>query len=140
MTKFEVKSREEVRKYRMDEAIKKVENDERLRSTVFSQRLSESLRDRPVGFRTIIAKAIKSANSTITSWEYFTPRNFEKLAKLCKALDLDANYLLGLTEEKKTLSEMKDLYDIKDYCEHCGCNELLCGEGGVGCTSARANQ
>lgn len=138
MTKFEVKDRSIISKKKIDQAIEKVESDEHLARGEFSKRLNRELKNSPRGTRNAVSKAMESANSTITSWECFTPKNFEKLAKLCKALDLDANYLLGLREEKKTLSEA--LEEIKDHCEHCGTNEFLCGEGGPGCTSARANQ
>lgn len=138
MTKKEIPGRKIIQEKRMDEAITKVEKQLLKGSGVFSERLNEHMNLEHSPQRQSLAKAMKSANSTVTSWEVYTPQNFHKLRELCKFLDLDANYLLGLSGEKKTLTEV--LTNIKDYCEHCGCNELLCGEGGPGCTSARANQ
>jgi len=118
---------------KMDDAVKKVNDKLILRNSKFSNRLSQELQGYEYGKRSEVAKAIKSAPSTVTSWETFTPKNFIKLRDLCKALDLDANYLLGLSDERKSLYEVNNLGSIS--CPYCGTTELLCGHNGVGCTS-----
>ncbi|QDP57274.1 MAG: hypothetical protein Unbinned1322contig1000_18 [Prokaryotic dsDNA virus sp.] len=136
----EVPGRKVTQKKRMDEAVAKVESDMHEAKGAFAERLNEEMKKGEYGCRRKLARAMKSANSTVTMWECYTPSNFKKLALLCEHLDLDANYLLGLTDEKKTLGEAIAWDTSVESCKFCGTSELLCGEGGVGCTSAKANQ
>ncbi len=68
-------------------------------SNVIKKRLSEELKIS--GLTTIeIAKRVGVSPEMIT--QYSTTKKLPKLdtfAKICKELDLDANYLLGLTNE-----------------------------------------
>lgn len=65
---------------------------------ILKQRLSEELKNS--GLSTIeIAKRIGVSPEMVT--QYRTTKKLPKLdtfAKLCKELDLDANYILGLTD------------------------------------------
>ena len=137
----EIPDRKAIQKKRIDEAVKKVEAGMIKASGIFSERLHQELSLKHYGARSEAARAMKSAPTTINLWEQVTPTNFHKLRELCKFLDVDSNYLLGLSRTKRTLSEaiMGESPHI-NFCKHCQCSELLCGEGGVGCTSARANQ
>lgn len=69
-----------------------------MENEIIKQRLSEELKNS--GMTTIeIAKRIGVSPEMIT--QYRTTKKLPKLdtfAKLCKELDLDANYLLGLSE------------------------------------------
>ena len=69
-----------------------------MESEIIKQRLSEELKNS--GLTTIeIAKRIGVSPEMIT--QYRTTKKLPKLdtfAKLCKELDLDANYILGITE------------------------------------------
>lgn len=69
-----------------------------MENEIIKERLSEELRNS--GLTTIeIAKRIGVTPEMIT--QYRTTKKLPKLdtfAKLCKELDLDANYILGLTE------------------------------------------
>jgi hypothetical protein len=137
----EVPDRKVTQNKRLDEAVKKVEEGMTKASGVFAERLHQEMNLKHYGARSEAARAMKSACSTVNLWEQFTPQNFHKLRELCKFLDIDANYLLGLSRTRRTLSEaiIGESPNI-NFCKHCQCSELLCGEGGVGCTSARANQ
>lgn len=69
-----------------------------MENEIIKTRLSEELKNS--GLTTIeIAKRIGVSPEMIT--QYRTTKKFPKLdtfAKLCKELDLDANYILGLTK------------------------------------------
>ncbi len=69
-----------------------------MENEIIKQRLSEELKNS--GLTTIqIAKSIGVSPEMIT--QYRTTKKLPKLdtfAKLCKELDLDANYILGLTK------------------------------------------
>ena len=69
-----------------------------MESLIIKERLSEELKNS--GLTTIkIAKRIGVSPEMVT--QYRTTKKLPKLdtfAKLCKELDLDANYILGLTE------------------------------------------
>ena len=69
-----------------------------MENEIIKTRLSEELKNS--GLTTIeIAKRI--GDSPEMSTQYRTTKKFPKLdtfAKLCKELDLDANYILGLTK------------------------------------------
>lgn len=69
-----------------------------MESIIIKERLSEELKNS--GLTTIeIAKKIGVSPEMIT--QYRTTKKLPKLdtfAKLCKELDLDANYILGLSE------------------------------------------
>ena len=69
-----------------------------MENKIIKERLSEELK--ASGLTTIeIAKCIGVSPEMIT--QYRTTKKLPKLdtfAKLCKELDLDANYILGLTE------------------------------------------
>ncbi len=69
-----------------------------MENKIIKERLSEELK--ASGLTTIeIAKRIGVSPEMIT--QYRTTKKLPKLdtfAKLCKELDLDANYILGLTE------------------------------------------
>lgn len=69
-----------------------------MENEIIKQRLSEELKNS--GLTTIeIAKRIGVSPEMIT--QYRTTKKLPKLdtfAKLCKELDLDANYILGLTK------------------------------------------
>lgn len=69
-----------------------------MENVIIKKRLSEELKNS--GLTTIeIAKKIGVSPEMIT--QYRTTKKLPKLdtfAKLCKELDLDANYILGLTE------------------------------------------
>ena len=69
-----------------------------MKNEIIKQRLSEELKNS--GMTTIeISKLIGVSPEMIT--QYRTTKKLPKLdtfAKLCKELDLDANYILGLTE------------------------------------------
>ena len=69
-----------------------------MENQIIKNRLSEELKNS--GLTTIeIAKRIGVSPEMIT--QYRTTKKLPKLdtfAKLCKELDLDANYILGLTE------------------------------------------
>lgn len=70
-----------------------------MENVIIKTRLSEELKNS--GLTTIeIAKKIGVSPEMIT--QYRTTKKLPKLdtfAKLCKELDLDANYILGLTED-----------------------------------------
>ena len=67
-------------------------------NSLLKKRLSEELKNS--GLTTVeIARRIKVSPEMVT--QYSTTEKLPKLdtfAKLCKELDLDANYILGLTE------------------------------------------
>ena len=67
-------------------------------NSLLKKRLSEELKNS--GLTTVeIARRIKVFPEMVT--QYSTTKKLPKLdtfAKLCKELDLDANYILGLTE------------------------------------------
>lgn len=69
-----------------------------MENLIIKERLSEELKN--CGLTTVeIAKRIGVSPEMIT--QYRTTKKLPKLdtfAKLCKELDLDANYILGLTE------------------------------------------
>ena len=69
-----------------------------MENEIIKTRLSEELRNS--GLTTVeIAKRIGVSPEMVT--QYRTTKKLPKLdtfAKLCKELDLDANYILGLTE------------------------------------------
>ena len=69
-----------------------------MENLIIKERLSEELKNS--GLTTIeIAKRIGVSPEMVT--QYRTTKKLPKLdtfAKLCKELDLDANYILGLTE------------------------------------------
>ncbi len=69
-----------------------------MENTIIKERLSEELKN--CGLTTVeIARRIGVSPEMVT--QYRTTKKFPKLdtfAKLCKELDLDANYILGLTE------------------------------------------
>lgn len=69
-----------------------------MRNEIIKQRLSEELKNS--GMTTIeISRIIGVSPEMIT--QYRTTKKLPKLdtfAKLCKELDLDANYILGLTD------------------------------------------
>ncbi|MBQ9713850.1 MAG: helix-turn-helix transcriptional regulator [Clostridia bacterium] len=69
-----------------------------MENTVIKERLSEELKN--CGLTTVeIARRIGVSPEMVT--QYRTTKKFPKLdtfAKLCKELDLDANYILGLTQ------------------------------------------
>ena len=69
-----------------------------MENSLLKKRLSEELKNS--GLTTVeIARSIKVSPEMIT--QYSTTKKLPKLdtfAKLCKELDLDANYILGLTE------------------------------------------
>jgi len=69
-----------------------------MNSEIIKKRLSEELKNS--GLTTIeIAKRVGVSPEMIT--QYKTTKKFPKLdtfAKLCKELDLDANYILGLID------------------------------------------
>lgn len=44
------------------------------------------------------------SSSTAHLWTYSMPNSLKNLASVCKALDVSADYLLGLSEEEKTTS------------------------------------
>ena len=69
-----------------------------MENTIIKERLSEELKN--CGLTTVeIVRRIGVSPEMVT--QYRTTKKFPKLdtfAKLCKELDLDANYILGLTE------------------------------------------
>ena len=69
-----------------------------MENTIIKERLSEELKN--CGLTTVeIARRIGVSPEMVT--QYRTTKKFPTLdtfAKLCKELDLDANYILGLTE------------------------------------------
>ena len=69
-----------------------------MENTIIKERLSEELKN--CGLTTVeIARRIGVSPEMVT--QYRTTKKFPKLdtfAKLCKELDLDATYILGLTE------------------------------------------
>ena len=69
-----------------------------MKSEIIKERLSEELKNS--GFTTIeIAKRIGVSPEMVT--QYRTTKKLPKLdtfAKLCKELDLDSNFILGLTD------------------------------------------
>ncbi len=69
-----------------------------MENTIIKERLSEELKN--CGMTTVeIAKRIGISPEMVT--QYRTTKKLPKLdtfAKLCKELDLDANYILGLTK------------------------------------------
>ena len=69
-----------------------------MENTIIKERLSEELKN--CGLTTVeIARRIGVSPEMVT--QYRTTKKFPKLdtfAKLCKELDLDANYILGLTK------------------------------------------
>ena len=66
--------------------------------SVIKERLSEEIKNCPLS-KAEIAKKVGVSPEMIT--QYCTTKKMPKLdtfAKLCKELDLDANYILGLTD------------------------------------------
>ena len=136
----EVKPRSEIQEHRMDEAYQRVQDGLIKRGKPYSSRLSAEMEGKTRLKVKEIAKEAGFTDRTVIHWMEYGSRDISRLGSLCKALDVDANYLLGLIDERKTLSEIKlntfDDFIVNNY-PTCGCTEMLCGHGGVGCTRAK---
>lgn len=126
---------------RVDEAIQRVQDELTKRGKPFSDHIKAIL---PYNSKQSLRNVAKEADvpiRTLINWMQYGSRDFSRLARICKILDVDANYLLGLTSERKTLSEIKLSEAFNEHvvssCPSCGTTEMLCGHGGVGCTSER---
>ena len=132
---FEVPGREEVQKKRLDEAFAKVYDDLQQAGKPFSERLHQVTDgfDYPTVHK--LAEETKTPIRTLLSWVKWGSSDIRRLASVCRHLDVSADYLLGLIDERKSLSSSKADSVFNDpICPHCGTTEMLCGHNGVGCS------
>lgn len=107
MTSFEVKSREQVRAKRIEAAVKAVEEKLSNPEEVFPTRFREVHQDSCDRDRVALRVHGKLTRMTEVNYSNYTPRAFNNLQAICRILDVDANYLLGLTDERKSLKEIQ---------------------------------
>lgn len=105
---FEAKTRTEVQKGRLDKAIKTVEESLTSRTApTFTKRFIKEIEDLDPAELDALSEESGLPYGTLLAWANFSPKAFKDLASVCKALDVSADYLLGLIEERKSLVSAK---------------------------------